>query len=464
MRRALKLLLVLTLLAVTFQAGAWYHQRTGVSAREAGPRLLHYACPMHPEHVADHPGDCGACGMALEPVYAEAPGAPTRPGRSLPPEVVAVTARQQQLIGVQVEPVAAAGGSHSLRLTGRVVPDELLVHSLNAGLEGTIREVSAVTTGSRVRKHQVLGTYTAPDFLLAVQSYILALDGLDRLQANRAKDAAARAGASPEANAPEHQEPKLPPIITRGEAGLVVSSGSSNFQQRVDRLHLLGMSELQIDEIRRMRDVPASIKIVAPADGTVLSRTVRPGWKFGRGEEWFRIADLRRVWVLVDVPGADVQHVRPGREVVVTVPGQGSTVKARVSDVAPQVNAETRTLQVRLEAENPGEVLRPDMFVDVELSVAFPTAISVPTEAVLDTGLAKTVYVERAPGEFDPREVETGWRRDGRVEIVRGLQPGDRIVTSGSFLLDSESRRRPAASRAAAIASPSRADHARGAQ
>ncbi|RPJ84236.1 MAG: hypothetical protein EHM13_05320, partial [Acidobacteria bacterium] len=320
MRKTVKSLLVLAVLVGTFQAGAWYYQRTGVAASQAGPETLHYACPMHPGHTSDRPGDCPACGMRLEAVYAE--GHPGRSSRSsLPPEVINVSARQQQLIGVQTEIVGEGPAGQSLRLTGRIVPDERLDYSLNAGLEGTIREMSAVTTGSRVRKNQVLATYTAPDFLLAVQSYILALDGLDKIKAGRAKEAAAReaaasgtpakdAAADSAPNAAQGPEPGLPPIITRGEIGLVVNSGSSNFQQRIDRLHLLGMSDVQIEEIRRMRDVPYSIKIVAPADGTLLSRNVKPGWKFARGEEWFRIADLRRVWVLVDVPGTEIEHVR----------------------------------------------------------------------------------------------------------------------------------------------------------
>jgi len=463
MRKALNSLLALAVLVGTFQAGAWYHQRTGVSASQAGAEVHHYACPMHPGHTSDRAGDCPACGMRLVPVYADDHGGPSRDGSALPPDVLSVSARQQQLIGVQTETAGGGPARQTLRLTGRIVPDERLDYSLNAGIEGTIRDVSAVTTGSRVRKNQVLATYTAPDFLLAVQSYILSLDGLDKIKAARAKDAAARETAAKEAAAnggpvmdakpePQGPEPGLPPIITRGETGLVVNSGSSNFQQRIDRLQLLGMSDLQIEEIRRMRDVPYNIKIVAPADGTVLSRNVKPAWKFTRGEEWFRIADLSRVWVLVDVPNTEIEQVRAGQRLPVRIPGQGRTMTARVSDIAPQFDAATSTFKVRLEADNPGELLRPDMFVDVELPVAGSPAITVPAEAVIDSGLKKTIYVESEPGAFEPREVEIGWRRGGRVEIVRGLSTGERIVVSGTFLLDSESRMRHAAVHIAAEA------------
>jgi membrane fusion protein, copper/silver efflux system len=294
--------------------------------------------------------------------------------------------------------------------------------------------VSDVTTGSRVRRNQLLATYSAPDFLLAIQSYILALDGIERRNRAAALEEPALAD-------------KPAPIISSTASGLVINSGSSNFQQRVDRLHLLGMSDVQIAEVRRMRDVPPSIKVLSPVDGLVLARNASAGRKFARGEEWFRVADLGRVWVVADVFGDDATRILPGMKARVTLPGERRTFTARVSDVPPQYDPETGTRTVRLEAENLGEVLRPGMSVDVELVTSFAPAIVVPSEAVIDSGLKRTVFVERSPGSYEPREVETGWRRDGRIEIVRGLASGDRVVRSGTFLLDSDSRIRLATGR-----------------
>jgi multidrug efflux pump subunit AcrA (membrane-fusion protein)/YHS domain-containing protein len=438
-RRFVPAVLVLAAFVAVFQAGAWYQQRTAAAAATSGPRVLHYACPMHPAYTSDRPGTAPCCGMALEPVYATAAEAPEGAHGPLPPGAVPVTPWQRQLVGLEVQAVQPMAGGGTVRVPGRIAPDERRVYSLNAGLDGTVREVSAVTTGSRVRKGQVLGTYTAPDFLLAVQSFILALDGLDKIKAARAQDAVA--GTDPAGG--------LPPIISKTESGLVVNSGSSNFQQRIDRLHLLGMSDAQIDEIRRMRDVPASIKMVAPADGIVLARKVSPGWKFMRGEEWFRVADLRRVWIVADVPGLEAQRVRPGQSVRVHVPDLGRTLEARVSDTPPQFDAQVRTFKLRLETDNPGELLRPDMFVEIDLPVASGDALAVPVDAVVDTGRSKTVYVESGEGVFEPRDVVTGWRHGDAVQIVRGLTAGERVVTSGTFLLDSESRMRRAPARAA---------------
>jgi multidrug efflux pump subunit AcrA (membrane-fusion protein)/YHS domain-containing protein len=149
---------------------------------------------------------------------------------------------------------------------------------------------------------------------------------------------------------------------------------------------------------------------------------------------------LSRVWILADIFENESEYLRPGRNVKISLPNQGKTFHAKVSDVLPQFDPATRTLKVRLEADNPGYALRPDMFVDIDLPISLPPVISVPADAVLDSGLRKTVFVERETGFFEPREVETGRRIGNRIEIVKGLTPGERIVLSGNFLIDSESR------------------------
>jgi len=143
----------------------------------------------------------------------------------------------------------------------------------------------------------------------------------------------------------------------------------------------------------------------------------------------------------------------------VSLPPRRKSVEARVSDVLPQFDPVSRSLKMRLEAENPGYMLRPDMFVDVDLPVRLPPALTVPIDAVLDSGLRKTVFVDRGHGVFEPRAVETGWRFGDRVEIVRGLAAGDRIVISGTFLLDSESRMRLGRAGQAAAPTPPAHQH-----
>jgi RND family efflux transporter MFP subunit len=266
------------------------------------------------------------------------------------------------------------------------------------------------STGTLVKKDEPLASFYSPEFLSAQQAYIFALNSLNRFEAAEKE--------------------------TPGQVQLT----KANVQQYADTLRNLGMGETQIEEIARTRRRTQDIEIRSPAPGFVIARNVSLGQKFTRGAELFKIADLRRVWILADLFENEARYLQSGKSVKVTLPHQAKVFQAKVSNVLPQFDPATRTLKVRLEADNPGYTLRPDMFVDVELPVTFPPAVVVPADAVLDSGIRKTVFVDRGNGVFEPREVETGWRFANRVEIVKGIEPGERIVISGNFLIDSESR------------------------
>jgi Cu(I)/Ag(I) efflux system membrane fusion protein len=154
----------------------------------------------------------------------------------------------------------------------------------------------------------------------------------------------------------------------------------------------------------------------------------------------YTIADLSHVWVLAEVFGKDAQAFHPGATARITLADTGETFQARVSNVLPQVDPVTRILRPRLEVDNPGFKLRPDMSVTVELNVAMPAGITVPADAIIDSGLSKRVFVQTSPGHFEARKVETGWRLNDRVQIVSGLREGEDVVAAGTFLVDSESR------------------------
>lgn len=420
-------ILLFLAIAGAFLVGSWYGQRRGGkpgipevrrllhqvdlrhAAQESGtPVLAESGRPSGPAHVHGRPS-------------AEFRANPTQPWRdsaAATPGAVAIGFEKQQLSGVRVSRVEKAAAAHTLRLLGRVVPDESRVFRINAGIEGFVREVSAVTTGNHVTKDQVLAAFSAPSAIQAIQGYLLAHGALNRARQSAA-EGTVEAQSAPLANA--------------------------NIQQRVEQLQNLGMSALQLEEIRRTREIPKSIKIVAPADGLVLARNISPDQKFERGAEFYRIADLRRVWILADVFETEAQYLQPGKSVAVFLPQQGRTLQAKVSTVSPLFDPAARTLKVRLEAENPDDILRPEMFVDLELPITRPPTLTVPADAVVDSGVKKTVYVGKGEGIFEPRRVETGWRHGGRVEIMKGLIAGERIVVSGTFLIDSESRMKAAA-------------------
>ena len=436
MKKPLYVFLLLMAVVASFLAGSRYGRREpAVSTTPEARKVLYYVDPMHPAYKSDKPGTAPDCGMQLEPVYADSRLASADPGygaSSLPDGAVRIDPAKQQLFGVQVSPVEESSGAYKLRLFGRVVPDEASIYKLNAGIDGFIQDVSAATTGSLVKKDQTLARFSSPMAAMTIQTYILNLGAEERFKKSSAEG---------------------------NVEGQSLPAANANIQQRTQQLQNLGMSQLQMEEIKRTRQFPESIKIVAPVDGFVLARNVSPGQKFDRGTEWYRIADLRRVWILADVFENDAQYLHPGMQVRVSLPNQRKALVGRVSDVLPQFDAATRTLKVRLEVDNPGYILRPDMFVDVEPTVAFSRAVVVPAGAVLDSGLKKTVFVERGEGLFSPREVEIGRRFDDRVEIVKGLQAGERIVVSGNFLINSETRLKDATAMYEPATGPGQHEH-----
>jgi membrane fusion protein, copper/silver efflux system len=416
-KKILYMLLLFLFAAGAFFAGSWHNQhKTSASTHSSAPIPLYYVDPMHPAYKSDKPGIAPDCGMQLVPVYADGQLAAVNSIQSpspLIPGAVRIDPVKQQLFGVRVRPVEEGSGSYHIRLLGRVAPDEGRIYKLNAGIEGYIQEVSAATTGSMVRKNQVLATFSAPMAAMTIQTYLLNLGAEERFKKSAAEGSV---------------------------EGQSLAAANANIQQRTQQLQNLGMSSLQMEEIKRTRQFPDSIKIISPVDGFLLARNVSPGQKFERDTEWYRIADLRRVWVLADVFESEAEYLRPGVPVRINLPNQSKAFQGRVSDVLPQFDAVARTFKARIEVENQGYVLRPDMLVDVELSVAFSRSIVVPAEAILDSGLKQTVFVERGEGLFSPRTVETGRRFDDRVEIVKGLEVGERIVVAGNFLVSSESR------------------------
>jgi len=330
---------------------------------------------------------------------------------SLSPGTVRISHEKQQVMGVRTGVVERAAVNHVIRTVGRVAADEKRVYRLVAAIDGWIRETYDNDTGTLVKKDEHLASFYNPQFRTTQLAYL----SVSGSTADRGQ--------------------------TGGRQALAPSQQASvSLQTYIDALESLGMSEQQIKELASTRQITDKVFIVAPVTGFIIARNVSPGQRFEKGTEWYRIADLSRIWVLADLFRNEAEYVRPGMKVRVTIPETRKTLSAVVSTVLPQFDATSRTLKVRLEMDNPGYLLRPDMFVDVEFPVTLPSALSVPADAVLDSGLKKTVFVDLGNGLFEPREVETSWRMGNRVEITSGLKPGERIVTSGTFLIDSESR------------------------
>lgn len=384
--------------------------------QEAARRPIYYVDPMHPAYRSDKPGIAPDCGMKLVPVYAEELG--QQAVSSAEPGVVTIDAQTQEMSGIRVAEVLRSGTRQAIPVTGRVVAEDALVYRVNSGVDGFIRETANDSVGTLVVKDQKLATYYAPDFLAAASGFLAANE-------------------------------RVP--------GAVASEGARSIQNYTDRLRNLGMSEVQIAHVASTRKLPESIDILAPADGVVLTRNISPGQHFEHDMELYTIADLRKVWVVAEVDQTDQAYLRPGTPAEVIARGLGQIFHAHGTNSLSQFENGGSTVKLRLEAENPKLILRPGMVVDVELPVSKPVALTVSPDALIDSGGGTRVYVEKSPGVFEPRTVDTGWRSADAVEIRKGLQPGERVVVGATFLVDSESRlRNPAQSAPGLRASNSR--------
>ena len=392
-------------------------RHTGKASSHSEPggarRVLYYVDPMHPSYRSDQPGTAPDCGMALEPVYADELGKASL--AQLPAGGVAIDGATRELLGIRVATVEKGGAPRVVRVTGHVLPEDTRIYRINSGAEGFVRDTYDDSVGVHVKKDQKLANYYAADSLSVASGFLAATTGM------------------PGANGKDGNR-------TIPFPGAVNKQGVSSTQGYTDRLRNLGMSDVQIMEMAENRQLPEYIDVVAPADGFILTRNISPGLRFDRSMEFYRIADLTRVWIVADILSDEAHSFRPGAIAHVTLPGQGKTLSARVTDVLPEVDPTTRTWKLRLEADNPGFTLRPDMYVDVELPLAGGAGLTVPQDAVIDSGREQRVFVERSSGVFEPRLVQTGWHSGDRVEIVKGLAEGERVVAAGTFLVDSESR------------------------
>ena len=411
--------LAVSLAAGSFAYGKWWPPRAG-TARVSAHAATVYSCPMHPDYRSDHPGDCPICGMHLEAVR----GTGGAPSDGLPDGAVRVTSGRQQAIGVRLGVVNRVARTSLLRTTGRVVPDENRTYPIVAGVSGWIRKVESVTTGDAVKEHQELASFVPPqpEFDSAQQSYYTALEMLYR-------DASALPGSQPRSQ---------PHYSARADAGI---------ERMADGLRNLGVSSSQLREMAKRRELVQDIRVESPVDGFVLKRNVSPGLRFDRGFEFYRIADLNRLWILADVYRDQLPFIRRGASARIASAEVSRALTATVSASEPIFDEATLTLKVRLEAANPNLALKPGMFVDVEFPLNLPPALVVPADAIVDSGLSKTVFVECGDGNFVPRVVETGWRIGGDVQVTKGITAGERIVISGTFLVDSESRMKAAINR-----------------
>ena len=320
---------------------------------------------------------------------------------------VKVSAGKLQKAGVQTEVAERRTLNTMVRAPGIVEEDERRKSVVSLRFEGFIDTVGNVTTGTHVHKGDPLMRIYGPNLSSAAAEYLSALNA-------------------------------------RPDAGIT----NQALKGARRRLENLGAPDTFIADIERTREVPVYMNWPAPQDGEIVERTAVNGMRAAPGDILFRIADHNVVWVMVDVSERDLALIEVGQKAVVrprAYPDHPFTGKVTV--IYPHLKMETRTARIRIELPNPDEVLRPDMYADVEISTGTETpVVTVSSSAVIDSGERQIVLLDKGGGRFEPREVKLGRRGGGRVEIKQGIAENDKVVVSANFLIDAESNLKAALS------------------
>lgn len=413
-------------MAVALSAGAAYRYRTHlpwIGHRFVPPKVDEYVCPMHPEVRQATPGTCPLCGMdlvkesTLSPAAADTHTDPAAHAPSAaPPDARAplqLDLRKRQLIGVRLVAAERSRMSDDVRAVGTVQFDETRYRDVNIRVEGYVRTLFVNATGVPVTAGQPLFTLYAPELIATQQEYLLALRTRDQAATSAIADA-------------------------RGYAERLAEAAKQ-------RLAVWDLPAAELAALEQSRTPRETITISAPASGVVVEKRVVEGMRVMPGESLFRLADVSSVWVEADIYERDLRAVRRGARASVTVDAYpGEVFPAAVALILPSLAPETRTAKVRFVLGNRGGRLRPGMFANVALTAQAREVITVPTDAVIDTGTARFVFVSQGDGYFEPRQIDTGQRGGGRIEVVTGLAEGDRVAGAAAFFIDSESQLRAA--------------------
>ncbi len=382
-------------------AGPDRSMQAGAGTSAPARKVLYWKAPMDPTYIRNEPGK-SPMGMDLVPVY--------EGEEDLEPGTVKIDPVTVQNIGVRTARAKSMELTKSIRTTGRVDYDEKRVHHLHTKVDGWIEKLYVDTTGEGVRKDDILLEIYSPKLVSAQEEYLLA---------RRSRDTMAGVGRE-----------SIVDLSRR-------------------RLELWDVPAHQIKEIEETGQAIRTLHIHSPASGIVIEKPVAEGMYVKPGMNIYTIADISKVWVYVDIYEYELPWVRLGQVAEMTLASYpGRTFNGKVAFIYPYMEQKSRTNKVRLEFDNPGLVLKPDMYADVTLkSIVSKQAVAVPSEAVILSGERSIVIVSKGGGRFAPRNVVLGVEADGFYEVREGLSAGTEVVTSAQFLIDSESRLNEAVSK-----------------
>jgi len=320
---------------------------------------------------------------------------------------------KQKMIGVKTVEVMEHQLKKVIRTVGRIEYDERRLSTVNMKFEGWIEKLHADYSGKYVKKGTPLAEIYSPELLATQQEFINALKWAG--QNSREENGSLK--------------------------GMLNNDARSLVEAARQRLKLWDISDEQIRKIEESGKPVRTMTLYSPVSGYVVQKMAFQGMRAMSGEKLFDIADLGTVWIVAEVYENELALVKQGQRAVISLSYfPGREMNAVIDYVYPVLSAETRTAKVRFTVPNPGMQLKPQMFTNVEVTIPVGKKLAIPAEAVLDTGMRQVVYVDKGDGYFEPREVKTGVKVEGMLEILVGLKQGEKVASSAIFLIDSEAQ------------------------
>lgn len=404
MKNLLKFLLsaLAAVLITTGPSGALLLSVANMVAAEA----IHYTCGMHPMIVVDEPGLCPICQMELT-VQKNGSDHQDR-------QIIEIDPTTSQKMGIRTAEAIRRPMTFSIHTVGLVDYEEPGQQAVNTKVSGWVENLMVNQSGQEVDKGQPLLSIYSPELVAAQNELLLAQKNFQKMK---------------KSGFPEAEE----------DARSLLTASRN-------RLKFWDISMDQINHLESSGTIERTLVLHAPAKGIVSQKRVRKGEFVTAGQEIMEISSLENIWIYADIYENELSWVKTGQTAEVIFPFLTKPIQGTVTMIYPYLDAATRTIKVRIDLANPGYELKPNMFADVDIkTVPTEPTLSIPVEAVLYTGLQETVFLDLGEGKFKPYQVTTG-RQDenGYVEIISGLNVGDRVVTSAQFLLDSESKLREA--------------------
>jgi Cu(I)/Ag(I) efflux system membrane fusion protein len=381
------------------------------SAPGSERKLLYWYDAMSPQHHYNQPGKAPD-GMDLLAQYAEgntSQGGSATTTVKMPAGTVKIAPEKQQLIGVRTATVGRESLARTVRTTGQLTNDETKLAHIHVKVTGYIDKSYVDFVGQLVKKGQPLFTLYSPDLVATEEEYLIAKRGAKEMGSSQFPD------------------------VAQGSQSLLRSTR--------ERLKLWDITDEQIKKLDETGEVTKTLTFYSPVSGFVTDRKAFPQTAVTPDMDLYAISDLSTIWVNADVYEYEVPFVKVGQTADMELSYYaGKTYTAKITYIYPTVDPVSHTVKARIEFVNPNFDLKPQMFANVQLKINYGRQIIVPQEAIMDSGDKQYVFVVHDGGVFEPRAIQMGAKIEGKVVVLSGLNTGETIVTSGNFLIDSESR------------------------